>query len=174
MYIETILGYDPNKKIEQSEMHDYFVKREALVKEFMLEHLDENKRKIFHTFEYEKEEGEGFYYGFVDEKKGNMYFKYYFSDFEFGSGIRKNDDDKRFKMMSWKLFMIRKLVKISPEIAKKYLEQWNNEYSMFRYKTSGFSDEVIKEVKDNCMLGESIISEEIDRLLEEKEEDKTV
>ena len=160
MYLEIIAGFDPNKPMTEEEKIEYFNKRDALVREFIpTASTSATKELLEKDFVFDKESGEGFYYGLINRKDNSIYFNYYFSDLEFGSGIRKNDKDKRFKYKEWKIFMMKKLAEISVDLAKQYMQDWNNAFEEFTIYRYGRVQRALDEIKECCEIGLDIIED---------------
>jgi len=162
MYLEIITGFNPDIPLTLKEEKLFFKKREALIKEFMPRFLTEPQKTLMKSFRYDKEEEEGFYYAFLDRKTKRNLIQFYFSDFEFGSGIRKGGRDLKMNEFKWKDFMIEKLSEISPELAKQYFDEWNKRYAEFKLMIYGNSEETMEIIERGSKRGEDIILEALD------------
>lgn len=160
MYLEKLAGVPQMSEMDNFEKEKFYTFRDSLIREFLPNEVIKEVRNILNQeLMFDKDEGEGCYYGLIDQESGKVYFSYYFSDFEFGSGLRKNDNDKRLRRPNWKIFMMKKLYELSPELAKQYFADWNKVYEDFMLKKNGDSSWVKEDIEENSKIGLEIITD---------------
>ncbi len=132
MYFKILAGFNKDQVLNEKQQKRVEEVKFNLVKEFIFE-SDSKLLEIGNFCELRKE-GELTVYQYRQNKKTrtnlDIYKDYYVSDVEFGSGLRKGEEDRKFNHV-WKMFIMEKLANNDEEYAVEYFNKWNEEYSKF-------------------------------------------